>query len=163
MKITARPILRGFGFRRVLIGNGIVSGLSIMLCAVFQVTTPYLFILGILLMGGFFRSLQYTSLNTVAYADIVPAKMSVASSAASMMQQLSNGLGVAVGALLLQLTQLWGGNDTPTTTDFHLSFAVAGLIALSSALVFRGLDPMAGAEVSGHHRAPVKPDAGGTR
>ena len=53
------------------------------------------------------------------------------------------------------------GNGTPTTTDFHLSFALAGLIALLSALVFRRLDPAAGAEVSGHHRAPVKLDAGG--
>jgi len=161
MKFTARPILRGFGFRRVLIGNGIVSSLSIMLCALFQVATPYLFILAILLIGGFFRSLQYTSLNTVAYADIVPAKMSVASSAASMMQQLSNGVGVAAGALLLQLMQLWGGNDTPTTTDFHLSFALTGLISLSSVLIFRRLDPAAGAEVSGHRRAPLKLDAGG--
>ena len=152
MKMTARPILRGLGFRRVLIGNGIVSGLAIMLCALFQPTTPYVLILAALLFSGFFRSLQYTSLNTVAYADIGAARMSAASSAASMMQQLTNGLGVAVAALLLQLTRQWGGTATLIPADFHIAFVVTALISLSSVLFYRNLDPAAGAEVSGHRR-----------
>ena len=152
MKMTARPILRGLGFRRVLIGNGIVSGLAIMLCALFQPTTPYVLILAALLFSGFFRSLQYTSLNTVAYADIGAVRMSAASSAASMMQQLTNGLGVAVAALLLQLTRQWGGTATLIPADFHIAFVVTALISLSSVLFYRHLDPAAGAEVSGHRR-----------
>lgn len=150
MKMTARPILRRFGFRRVLVGNGIVSGASVMLCAFFGPTTPYAVILGVLLLGGFFRSLQYTSLNTVAYAEIGGGQMSGATSAASMMQQLSNGLGVALGALMLQAARHWSG--ALTIVDFRAAFVLAGLLSLVSVIVFARLHPAAGAEISGHRR-----------
>ncbi len=151
MKMVARPILRRFGFRRVLIGNGIVSGASIMLCALFWPTTPYAVILGALLLSGFFRSLQYTSLNTVAYAEIGAGRMSAATSAASMMQQLSNGLGVAFGALILQVARHWSG--TLTVGDFHAAFVLAGLVSLAAVVIFLRLHPTAGSEISGHRRA----------
>jgi EmrB/QacA subfamily drug resistance transporter len=162
MKMAARPILRRFGFRRVLIGNAVISAVSIMLCALFSATTAYGFILVVLLAGGFFRSLQYTSLNTVAYADIAGRKMSAASSAASMMQQLSNGLGVALGAVLLQVTRRWSGDLT--IGDFHIAFVLVGFVCLASVLFFWGTDPTAGAEVSGHRRRaaavpPVEPSS----
>jgi EmrB/QacA subfamily drug resistance transporter len=150
MKMTARPILRRFGFRRVLVGNGIVSGVSIMLCALFGPTTPYAVILGVLLLGGFFRSLQYTSLNTVAYAEIGGSRMSGATSAASMMQQLSNGLGVALSALMLQIARHWSG--ALTIFDFRAAFVLAGLLSLVSVIFFARLHPAAGAEISGHRR-----------
>jgi len=153
MKMTARPILRRFGFRRVLIANGAVSGVSVMLCSLFAPATPYAVILGVLLLGGFFRSLQYTSLNTVAYAEIGGNQMSGATSAASMMQQLSNGLGVALGALMLQVARHWSG--ALTVFDFHAAFALAGLLSLVSVIFFVRLHPAAGAEISGHRR-PVE-------
>ena len=162
MKMAARPILRRFGFRRVLIANAAISAVSIMLCALFSATTAYAFMLSVLLIGGFFRSLQYTSLNTVAYADIASRQMSAATSAASMMQQLSNGLGVALGALLLQLTRRWSGDLT--TLDFRIAFVSVGLVCLVSVLFFWGIDPTAGAEVRGHRRRaaavpPVEPSS----
>ena len=159
MKMAARPILRRFGFRRVLIGNGIISALSITLCATFWPTTPHAVILAVLLVSGFFRSLQYTSLNTVAYAEIGTARMSAATSAASMMQQLSNGLGVAFGALMLQIARHWSG--ALTITDFHATFGCAGLVALAAVMIFLRLDPAAGAEISGHRGAvtDIKPSS----
>jgi MFS family permease len=146
----------------VLIANAAISAVSIMLCALFSATTAYAFMLSVLLIGGFFRSLQYTSLNTVAYADIASRQMSAATSAASMMQQLSNGLGVALGALLLQLTRRWSGDLT--TLDFRIAFVSVGLVCLVSVLFFWGIDPTAGAEVSGHRRRaaavpPVEPSS----
>ena len=159
MKMAARPILRRFGFRRVLIGNGIISALSITLCATFWPTTPHAVILAVLLVSGFFRSLQYTSLNTVAYAEIGHSRMSAATSAASMMQQLSNGLGVAFGALMLQIARHWSGELT--VTDFHAAFGCAGLVALAAVVIFLRLDPAAGAEISGHRVATndIKPSS----
>ena len=159
MKMAARPILRRFGFRRVLIGNGIISALSITLCATFWPTTPHVVILAVLLVSGFFRSLQYTSLNTVAYAEIGHSRMSAATSAASMMQQLSNGLGVAFGALMLQIARHWSGELT--VADFHAAFGCAGLVALVAVVIFLRLDPAAGAEISGHRVATsdIKPSS----
>ena len=157
MKMAARPILRRFGFRRVLIGNGMISAVSITLCATFWPTTPHLVILAVLLISGFFRSLQYTSLNTVAYAEIGSGRMSAATSAASMMQQLSNGLGVAFGALMLQIARHWSG--ALTVSDFHAAFGCAGLVSLAAVVIFLRLDPAAGAEISGHRMVPsdIKP------
>ncbi|HKR18869.1 MAG TPA: MFS transporter [Stellaceae bacterium] len=159
MKMAARPILRRFGFRRVLIGNGMISAVSITLCATFWPTTPHLVILAVLLISGFFRSLQYTSLNTVAYAEIGSGRMSAATSAASMMQQLSNGLGVAFGALMLQIARHWSG--ALTVSDFHAAFGCAGLVSLAAVVIFLRLDPAAGAEISGHRMAPsdIKPSS----
>ncbi len=159
MKMAARPILRRFGFRRVLIGNGMISAVSITLCATFWPTTPHLVILAVLLVSGFFRSLQYTSLNTVAYAEIGSGRMSAATSAASMMQQLSNGLGVAFGALMLQIARHWSG--ALTVSDFHAAFGCAGLVSLAAVVIFLRLDPAAGAEISGHRGAAtdIKPSS----
>ncbi len=156
MKMSARPILRRFGFRRVLVGNGMISGVSLMLCALFTPTTPYVVILGVLLLGGFFRSLQYTSLNTVAYAEIDGARMSAATSVASMMQQLANGLGVAFGALVLQVARKWSGELT--IGDFHAAFVLAGCVSLIAVIFFVRLHPAAGAEISGHRHTTDTPD-----
>ena len=78
MKVSARPFLRRFGFRRILIGNGVISGVSILACAFFTPSTPVMAIFAVLLVGGFFRSLQFTAFNTIAYADIGTAKISAA-------------------------------------------------------------------------------------
>ena len=104
MKLAARPILRRFGFRRVLLANALLSGLSLGAIALFRPDTPHLLILAVLLIGGFFRSLQFTSINTLGYADIDRQRMSRATSFSSMAQQLSLSVGVGTGALLLHLT-----------------------------------------------------------
>ncbi|HYL57375.1 MAG TPA: DHA2 family efflux MFS transporter permease subunit, partial [Candidatus Acidoferrales bacterium] len=104
MKMSAPPIIRRFGFRTTLIGNGVLSSLILMSYALFRPSTPHAVIVLTLLTGGFFRSLQFTALGTLAYADLAPTQMSGASSLASMAQQLFLSLGVAAAALLLHVS-----------------------------------------------------------
>jgi EmrB/QacA subfamily drug resistance transporter len=153
MKATAQPILRLFGFKRVLIVNALISSLFIAINGLFQPSTPHLLILVVLLAGGFFRSLQFTSVNTLGYADIERAQMSRATSLTSMMQQLSLTVGVGTGALLLHLGMTARGAAEVATSDFTLAFVTVALLAAASALVYLPLDADAGAAVSG--QAPL--------
>jgi EmrB/QacA subfamily drug resistance transporter len=154
MKITAAPILRRFGFPRVLFWNALIGGASIAIYAAFQPETPEAAILLVLLVTGFFRSLQYTSLNTLAYADVPDHQMSSATSFASMTQQLAASVGIALAARALTLVQLGAGETALGAADFVAVFLVFGLLAASSAVVFAGLPTDAGATVSGHRPAP---------
>jgi EmrB/QacA subfamily drug resistance transporter len=153
MKITAGPIIRTWGFRRVLICNAIISGLFLISYSQFGGATPHAVIFIALLAGGFFRSLQFTSVNTLGYADVPPALMSRATSFTSMMQQLSLSVGVGIGALALHLTTLFHGGGQVGPADFMPAFITVGLIAMSSVLFFLQLPHDAGAEVSGHRLA----------
>jgi hypothetical protein len=88
----------------------------------------------------------------MAYADIPPQRMSAATSFSSMMQQFSNGMGVALGALLLQVVVMARGaaGAVPAAGDYRAAFVAAGVLALVSIPFFLRLAPGAGAEVSGH-------------
>lgn len=152
MKALAGPLLRRFGFRRLLVGNAVLSGAIMASYALFTPETPHLVILATLLVGGFFRSLQFTGVNTLAYADIEAERVSRASTLAAVMQQLSLTLGVATGALALHLTQVWHGGGPLTPADFDPAFAAVGALAMVSALFFLPLPAEAGAGISGHRR-----------
>jgi EmrB/QacA subfamily drug resistance transporter len=157
MKMTAAPILRALGFRTVLLVNTIVCSVSIAAYGLFRPSTPHALIIGILLVGGFFRSLQFTSLNTMAYAEIDPLHMSRATTLSAVGQQLSLSFGVGLGALLLHATLLYHGRDELGPTDFSPAyFAIAG-ISLLSLLFFAPLPRDAGAEISG--RRETSPEA----
>ncbi|PGH52788.1 MFS transporter [Azospirillum palustre] len=158
MKALAGPILRRFGFRPVLTLNSIVSGVILASYGAFRPDTPHLVILGALLLGGFFRSLQFTGMNTLSYAEVPQPMTSRANTLASVMQQLSMSLGVAVGATTLHLTVQWSGTLTPAS--FVPAFLTVGLMACASSLPFWRLPADAGDEISGHigHRGPDKPE-----
>lgn len=151
MKMTATPIIRRFGFRSVLISNGILSAFIMMSYALFRETTPHYIIVFALLTGGFFRSLQFTALGTLAYADVSNQMMSSASTLASMAQQLFLSLGVAIGAMLLHISLGRHGGGHLTVQDFTPAFIAMGVLALASSLLFFPLEHHAGAEVSGRH------------
>lgn len=150
MKMVAAPILRRLGFRRVLVGNAALSALFLAAIGLFRPETPVAVILLVLLVGGFFRSLQFTSINTLAYADIDRAAMSRATSFASMMQQLSLSMGVGAGALLLHLTVVARGGEQLAAGDFLPAFLGVAAVSAASLLAYLRLPPDAGAEVSGH-------------
>jgi EmrB/QacA subfamily drug resistance transporter len=152
MKATARPILSGFGFRTVLVANGVISTILMVATGFFTAGTPVVVMLLILLFGGFFRSLQFTSLNTLAYADIPVAKMSAATSFSGMAQQVALALGVAFGAILLHVTLAWRGSagGVLSVSDFRIAYGVVAAVSLLSVLLFWRLDRAAGATVSGH-------------
>jgi EmrB/QacA subfamily drug resistance transporter len=151
MKTTATPIIRRLGFRSVLISNGVISSFIMMSYALFRPTTPHFLIVTALLLGGFFRSLQFTALGTLAYADVPNQMMSGASTLSSMAQQLFLSLGVALGAMLLHLSLTAHGGHL-TTSDFTPAFVVMGCLALLSSLLFLPLEYHAGDEVSGRQR-----------
>lgn len=150
MKPTAVPILRRWGFRRVLTANAVVSAALIVVIAAFSAATPHALIVAVLLAGGFFRSLQFTSLNTLGYADVEPAQMSDATAFVGVVQQLSLSAGVAVAALLLDASRGIAGRTELLTVDFSRAFVVVGLISLATLAVVQRLEPAAGAAVSGH-------------
>jgi hypothetical protein len=149
MKFTVGPIVRRFGFRTVLVGNGLISSLVIMSYALFGPSTPHMIIILALLTGGYFRSLQFTALGTLAYADIPDASLSNSSSFASMAQQLFMSLGVGLAALILHMCLTLRGSTVLQTRDFSTAFVILGGMSLLSSLLFLRLEHRAGAEVSG--------------
>jgi MFS family permease len=152
MRFTINRIIRRFGFRSVLVVNGVICAMSVAACALFTRSTPHAVILLVMFEGGFFQSLQFTSLNALAYADVPSETMSGASSLASMSQQLFNGLGVILSAQVLHITLALHGWIVLTRDDISPAFVIAGTLALVSAFWFLPLEHHAGAEVSGHAR-----------
>jgi len=148
MKFVASPILTQFGFRRTLTINALLTGIFIAVCALFDDTTPGWLMITALLLGGFFRSLQFTGVNTLTYADIAPEQMSRASSFSAMAQQLGISLGVGVAAVTLNLSMSARGATTLATSDVALGFVVIGVFAALSSLSFAGLAPDAGAQLN---------------
>jgi EmrB/QacA subfamily drug resistance transporter len=149
MKFTAQPILRRYGFRTVLIVNAVLSAAFIAAYGLFTPATPHAFVIGLLLMGGFFRSLEFTSINAIAYADVPNAQMSQATSFVSAAQQVSLSIGVAAAALILESVRDARGGTVLTVADFTPAFLVVAFISALSAVVFVLLPRDAGAELSG--------------
>ncbi len=156
MKLTASPILRRWGFRRVLLVNAVISSVLLGATGLFTAATPAAVMMTMLAVAGFFRSLQFTSLNTLGYADIDQPAMSRATSFNAVVQQLSLSAGVALAALLLELFS-YRRHGELVADDFRWSFLVIGLVALTSTFAYLKLDPRAGAEVSGHGSTSDRP------
>ena len=148
MKICIPYVLRRFGFRTALGANALISCTFVGMCATFVPGVPLVWMLAILLIGGFFRSLEYTSLNTIAYADMDHRNMSRATSLVAVSQQLSISVGVAIGAALVELTLRLNGRDAITAWDFQAAWIVVSAISATSALLFWSMPVDAGAEVS---------------
>ena len=115
-------------------------------------------ILAVLFVNGLCRSMQFTCLSTLAFADIPKPELSSATSFFSMITQMSMGMGVAVGAIFLRVAGLLDGNahGTPTTRDFHLAFVFVAALTVLATLDCFTLDRDAGADVSGHRLGPVQ-------
>jgi hypothetical protein len=153
MKFTAQPILRRFGFRTVLTVNAIVGATFLLAIALFTATTPWWIIVFVLLVGGFFRSLQFTSLNTIAYSDVAHDSMSQATSLAGVTQQVWAALGISFAALAIEASRTVRGDAGLETADFTVAFIAVGLLGMVSAISHYRLAPDAGAEISNHPKA----------
>jgi MFS family permease len=149
MKAAVASVLRHFGYRSVLLYNALISSAFLAACASFVEGMPFAGMIAILLSGGFFRSLQFTSINPIAYAEIEPAKMSRATAMVAAAQQLSLSTGVAVGALIVQLTLRLRDSTTMGINDFPPAFLFVGLLSASAVFIFMRLPSDAGAELSG--------------
>ena len=149
MKAAATTILKYFGYRNVLLYNSVISAVFIGACATFVHGMPFAAMIAILLVGGFFRSLQFTSVNTIAYAEIDAPVMSRATSMVAAFQQLSLSTGVAIGALVVELTLRLRHSTAMSVTDFPPAFLAISLLSAAAALIFMQLPTDAGAELSG--------------
>jgi EmrB/QacA subfamily drug resistance transporter len=159
MRIAAPKLLRQLGFRNVLVWVGLVSTLLLVTCAGFRPAWPAVLIYAVLLVGGFFQSLQFIAYNTIAYADVPRAQMSAATSFYTTFQQLSLTLGIATSAAVLAASVDIHGRAGPMLPDFSTAFLAVGAVSIMAPLLSLTMRRDAGAELSGHHvRRHKRPD-----
>lgn len=148
IRLLAGRVLRRYGFRTVLMVNAVFAGIALAAYGIFSMHTPYLLIVSIVLMGGVFPALQFTCLNSIAYADIDNRDAGRVTSLASVIQQLSLGLGVTVAGIVLQLSNHLQGHETIVEADFWPAFLVIGLFSVASVPISGKLPRNAGLELS---------------
>jgi len=154
MKPLTTPILKRFGFRNVLIVNGVITALAMAACALLQPGTPRVFILALLFLNGLCRSLQFTAIATLTFVDVPAERMSSANSFSSLAHRLSMGLGVAAGALALQLGYALKGQGVAA---FHVAFILSAVLAIVGILDSFKLPLDAGSVTSGHRPRRAEP------
>ena len=152
VKAVLRQLLGRIGYRGVLISNTIVIGALLALFSTIDQRTPVWLIVLLAYFYGAFTSLQYTSMNTLVYADIVEHDTSSASSIASTMQQMSISFGVAAAGLTTAFFVPHAAATVPTAMihGIHLAFRFLGGLTIASTLVFAGLKQSDGDAVSQH-------------
>lgn len=136
-KPLALPLLRIFGYKRLLIINTLLAGLSIWVFVIVNAATP-IYLIGILtFLYGFMLSMQYSSMNSLGYADVAPEDLSAATSMMSTLQQLAQSFGVAISALFIRLFSLFfSDNLILTPLIFHYTFFAIGIFTILSSLIF---------------------------
>jgi EmrB/QacA subfamily drug resistance transporter len=147
MKLLAVRIVSRFGFKRTLVFNALFTGLSLAATGMFDIATPYWLIVVVLFASGIIRSLQFSTLGALTFADVPPDLSSAASSLSAMSIQLTMSLSVGVAAALLSLIMSVRGHGAVAQSDVELVMSLAGALCVVSALVYRRLSPSAGAHV----------------
>jgi EmrB/QacA subfamily drug resistance transporter len=152
LKLTMARILTRFGYRTVLLSNTVALGLLILLFATIGATTSVWLVVIQLFCFGFFTSLQYTSMNTLVYADVSEQQTSSASTIASTAQQMSISFGIAAASLVTAMfvPDRFHANPPALRLGIHEGFLVLGTFTIISALVFSGLKSEDGSAVSQH-------------
>ncbi|HEY2212032.1 MAG TPA: DHA2 family efflux MFS transporter permease subunit [Bradyrhizobium sp.] len=163
MKTLAARIIRTFGFRNIMVINAVVSSVFLAACALFTASTPLLLIMIILVVGGFFRSLQFTAINTVAYAEVEPAQMSRATTLVSVNQQLAVSAGVAVGAFSVESTMLIRHVSELSAAEFSPAFIVVAIVSAISTYFFYQMPDDAGHEISGRKAVEISSRKGAAK
>ncbi|MCB5308364.1 MFS transporter [Yersinia massiliensis] len=149
MKPFTSAILYRFGFRPTLLVNGFLNAVTIFAYALMTPDTPHVLIIVLLFISGLTRSMQFTALNTLAYSEVPAPKMSGANTFSNMAQQLSMGLGIAIGALALRIAEWfhpYRAGIIPLE-NFQIAFVVIGMVALLSVIDTLTLNHDAGDEV----------------
>lgn len=153
MKPAAQHALRLFGFRDTLLWNGMLSGSMLALCAAFRPTWPVAAIYAVLLVGGFFRSLQFTAYNTLAYGDVPRSRMSAATSLYITGQQLAATIGVSAGALALEVAMRLFRDQPARPMDFSVAFIAMACMPLVAAPISLLMPRNAGDDLTGRRPA----------
>lgn len=151
IKPATTPLIRWLGFRRLLLINGALNVCSLLACALLTLQTPVWAIMLILYLGGVFRSIQFTGVSTLAFADVPAAQMSDANTLFSTASQLAVGLGITLGAIGIRLGEQVGDwlhlTELPGIS-FRLSFVFIALICLVGMIDSLHLAKTAGSSVS---------------
>ena len=153
MKFTATQVLKRFGFRSVLAWNGSLCVFFFAVNALFWKGMPVELIFAVLLVSGFFRSLEFTGLNALGYCDIELESMSRATSFSATAQQVAQALGVAVAGAAIEGSRALRGGASIRTSDFRVAFLVVAAFSALSLISFIKLPRNAGALVAGHRSA----------
>jgi EmrB/QacA subfamily drug resistance transporter len=153
LKMSMPLVLTRFGYRRVLISNTVIIGVVLVLFATMGPGTPVWLIVLQALCFGFFSSLQYTSMNTLVYADVSESDTSMASTIASTVQQMSISFGVAAASLVaaLFIPDRFKSDSSQLIHGVHQAFIVLGGLTVLSTIVFRELKTNDGDNVSQHN------------
>ncbi|MGY1190684.1 MFS transporter [Klebsiella pneumoniae] len=151
IKPATTPLIRWLGFRRLLLINGALNVCSLLACALLTPQTPVWAIMLILYLGGVFRSIQFTGVSTLAFADVPAAQMSDANTLFSTASQLAVGLGITLGAIGIRLGEQVGDwlhlTELPGIS-FRLSFVFIALICLVGMIDSLHLAKTAGSSMS---------------
>lgn len=151
MKPATTPLIRYFGFKKLLIGNGLLSALSLLVCAFLTPSSPEVLTIVMLFWGGLCRSMQFTGISTLAFAEVPDAEMSSANTLFSTSLQLAAGLGVTLGALSIRAGELIATHAGLTSVPgiaFKLGFAIIALVTALAVIDIARLAPDAGDAVS---------------
>ena len=140
MKSIATGILNRFGHRTVLIWNGCLCAFSIAVCAALTPEWPLVLTVIVLILGGMTRSMQFTTLNTLAYSDIPTSQMSDANSLFNSATQLSNAMAITLSALCVRAGQsLVEWASLPQGAEFRIAFLMMATFALMGMVDALGL------------------------
>ena len=150
MKLVSQPLLKRFGYRRILTVNTVCIGATIGLYALVGPGTPLVFIVMISLLQGLFNSMQFSSMNSLAYADIDDADSSMASTISSSFQQLSMSFGLAAGSIVAAwyLGKVPQTDQAMVTDALHHAFYALSAITIVSSLTFWRLRAEDGESIS---------------
>lgn len=153
MKFTVARMVRHFGYRNLLIVNGLACCAMFAAKGLFTAQTPYWVMFGLLLVAGFMRSLQFSALNTLAYADVERAEVAKANTLYTVLQQLFLALGVASAAFLLDFRLWWSGRSVLVAADFSFVLMVVAAVSAFAVVFYMRLQPDAGSSISGRGEA----------
>jgi EmrB/QacA subfamily drug resistance transporter len=158
LKPFTPKLLRRFGFRTILLGNGCLAACAAFAIGLLSPNASVVLIAMVMLVYGITRSMQFTCIQTMAFADVPSEQMSGANTLFSTMAQLTQGVGVALGATIIHASVYLRQGDInhPQTNDFTLAFSLVGALILVSLLGYRGLRLDAGASVSKHEKFQIQ-------
>ena len=150
IKPATSPLIRRFGFRRVILGANLCGAVVFVLCAFVDSSTPLSVIVALLFASGVFRSIGFSGYNSVQFADVPTALTSGANTLASTMQQLAVGLGIAVAALIVRATTAGAAAVDPGATElgYRWAFAVLALLLVVPTIEAWRMSALSGAEVA---------------
>ncbi len=152
MKSLAPVLIRRIGFRSILIWNGLLASAAIAATGLFAPGTPAIAMSAVLLAGGLLRSLQFSSLHAITYADVESERTSAATSLASVAQQLSLSFGVAIGAGVLEISAALAGRTLPAPADYSSALLTVAALSALAVLWMLPLSEDAGASMRGSSR-----------